>query len=210
MISGSTSISHPSIMTMSGERGLSWNPLTSVFGIGSSFQVFPLRTFRAVDCVTPKDLASEGRKRGLGPIAAYAARISRTSSQVSFAVRLFSPLGPRLTFRPLTIISTLLSACVPANRWLGRTQLGWSQWWQTHKPGGIGPRKAIHAARCARIWPLSTPIFPYPCLLSVPIHNQQPEFGSGHEPSLTRCCNNFRSVKLRVCDICKLTSPIEH
>src|SRR5260221_4987664 len=191
-LSTGTSVSCPSTVMMIGESGLlSWNPLTSFFGTGSSFHVFSVTTRRTICDETPKDLASKRRKCELGAIA-YAARISRTSFQVNWCKCCFSPLA----LLPLATISLESISALPRNKWSGRTQQGVSQQWQTHLISGIGPLKATYETRCANIRSPSISISPYPPLFSASIHNQQPEFGSGIESSLIRFCSGVSKGRL--------------
>ena len=105
------------------------------------------------------------------------ARISATCSAVSLALPCASPR--RFTWRPLAILSALLSAREPRNRCAGLTQEGLSQRCRTHScPSQSGKARAYDIRWASFFAPIrSDPvrhrILPYPLISRGPVHSQQ-------------------------------------
>ena len=96
--------------------------------------------------------------------------------------------GPLPTHRPLRTLSSMLSCGVPRNRCTGLVHSGLSQWWQTNRPIGIGPKWIAQETRCAiRYVPAAGLNFPYPSRCFDPNHDQHPS-------ALTTRSQNFSSI----------------
>lgn len=107
-------------------------------------------------------------------------RLSSISGKRSSNLRVTYGPGPPLLTRPLRTLSSMLSWCVPRNRWSGLTHPGVSQWCRHCKPSGISPLATDHEKRCARTM-LAGRLgrnWPYPFAVFPPVHSQQPSSGN--------------------------------
>lgn len=107
-------------------------------------------------------------------------RLSSISGKRRSKLRVTYGPGPPVLTRPLRTLSSMLSWCVPINKWSGLTHPGVSQWCKHWRPSGISPLAMDQEKRCARTmlagrlgrnWPYPFDVFP-------PVHSQQPSSGS--------------------------------
>lgn len=158
--------------------------------------VFPVTALFAFRPATPKRLPSSAK---VTSPAAYNRRISRTESSVNFDRPWFSPRAccdgrtrlqafPKLRWRsprhwrPFCLMSALLSAGVPRNRWAGFTHRRLSQVWHTNLSEATEPCVRTQPTRCApsEVVPLP-PVrkTPYPSLLSRAVQSQHGSLVNG-------------------------------
>lgn len=108
---------------------------------------------------------------------------------------------PLPNHRPLRTMSSALSCWVPRNKWPGLVHSVVSQWWQTKRPSGIGPKCISQETRCARkvVFADGAGNWPYPSFPLVPAHCQHPAV-------LITAAQNFSStVRMKIAPV--LVSP---
>jgi hypothetical protein len=150
----------------------------------------PETSLRTVSLATPNSVASD---RAVSP-AATRSKISLACASVRRAWEFLSPRrsadskpdrqGPS---RPLRILSSILSCCVPMKRCPGLTHDLTSQWCNTQSPSWIGPTNSIHETRWARWSAPSCQKRPYPLDDRAPLQRVQPR-ASGSDTFARNLC----------------------